>query len=219
MSTVLHFPDGSSFQAGINFVNSYAFFAKATEGTGYTNPEFNAFRNEAAENSVFFAAYHFLHAGNGAAQAEHYCSVVPANVAGAVDIEPTSLSRPTVQDAVDFITECRAQGRKMHLAYFPHWYWQQIGSPSLAALQGNGPVMLWSSDYTTYSDNGPGWAGYGGLEVAVWQYSSTVSYGGVNDVDFNAFKGNGRAASFHDLNNQLYNVLFTGKIDLEPNRD
>jgi hypothetical protein len=39
-----------------------------------------------------------------------------------------------------------------------------------------------SSLYTTYSDNGPGWASYGGVAPVVWQYTDTP-------LDTNAFKG------------------------------
>jgi hypothetical protein len=47
---------------------------------------------------------------------------------------------------------------------------------------------LVSSYYTTYSDNGPGWAAYGGATPTVWQYTDALPYNGAS-CDFNAFKG------------------------------
>lgn len=193
MSGTLHYPDIASFQAGVNFSTTYAVVAKATEGLSYANPYYNSFKAQAARENVFFCAYHFLHHGNAAAQCQHYFSVVGHGVPGMVDVEPTGGSLPTVEDAVEFLNECHTLGIAVYLTYLPHWYWSKVlGSPSLAPLA-NIHQRLATSDYTTYSDTGPGWQGYGGLEVATWQYADNIAYGGSPAVDFNAFKGSGSA--------------------------
>jgi hypothetical protein len=69
----------------------------------------------------------------------------------------------------------------------PHWYYQEIGSPDLTPLADAG-LSLVSSNYTAYSDTGPGWAGYGGMTPVVWQYTDSQPYGG-QSVDFNAYLG------------------------------
>lgn len=188
----LHYPDISSWDAGINFHDSYIVCAKATQGTNYMDPYYAGWKNTAKAQNVYFTAYHFLMQGNGAAQA-HYCmSQVGPGVPLMLDIESAMGSYPSVADTIDFIDAYRnAGGIHSYLAYLPHWYWQQHwGSEPLDAMHRRS-MWLVSSDYTTYSDTGPGWNGYGGLGVAAWQYSSDVDYGGVGQVDFNAFKGSG----------------------------
>ena len=191
----IFYPDVSSYQTGISFTGCVIAVAKATEGTGYTNPDYASAKVRAANAGAFFCAYHFLHAGNGAGQAAHAFSVVGSNVPLMIDFEPeynangTIASAPQVTDAVDFINEYRSLGGKTYLLYLPHWYWQgNLGQTSLAPVINLG-MLLVSSDYTTYSDTGPGWAAYGGMTPIVWQYTSTATLNGVSNVDMNAYKG------------------------------
>jgi hypothetical protein len=161
--------------------------AKVTEGTTYTDPFFAHYRAEAKRVGAVFFGYHFLHAGGAAAQARHCFSVVGPGVNVMIDHESTTGSNPTVQDAVDFATEFRALGGLCTLDYLPHWYWTQIGSPSLAPFAAAG-LSLVSSDYTGYSDTGPGWASYGGVAPVIWQWTDALAYSN-QAVDFNAFRG------------------------------
>jgi hypothetical protein len=89
--------------------------------------------------------------------------------------------RELVQDIYAFADQYHAAGGRVTLAYFPHWEEQAVGSPSLTGLTSRG-IGLVSSNYTTYSDSGPGWAPYGGVTPIIWQYTSTP-------LDTNAFKG------------------------------
>ena len=77
-----------------------------------------------------------------------------------LDVETETLngvtSNPTVTDVVDFVSQYRALGGIIYLLYLPRWYWVDLGSPSLAPLIELG-LLLISSDYTSYSDSGPGW--------------------------------------------------------------
>jgi peptidoglycan hydrolase-like protein with peptidoglycan-binding domain len=191
----IFYPDVSSYQAGISFSGCVIAVAKATEGTGYTNPDYAAAKVRAANAGAFFCAYHFLRAGNGAGQASYAHSVVGSDVPLMIDFEPeynsngTIASAPQISDAVDFINQYRALGGKTYLLYLPHWYWQgNLGQASLAPVISLG-MLLVSSDYTTYSDTGPGWASYGGMTPVVWQYTSTATVNGVSNVDMNAYKG------------------------------
>lgn len=179
------FPDISSAQRGISLRGTAAVACKVTEGAGYFNPDYNRARSNAAANGVFFFAYHFLTNGNAAAQAA-WCFAHAGKTPVMLDFEP-STTHPTMADAVGFIDAYRKMGGVIYLLYLPHWYWQQIGSPSLAAFVQRG-MKLVSSNYTAYSDNGPGWAAYGGMSPTVWQFSDRTPFNGFN-VDFNAFKG------------------------------
>jgi peptidoglycan hydrolase-like protein with peptidoglycan-binding domain/GH25 family lysozyme M1 (1,4-beta-N-acetylmuramidase) len=191
----IFYPDVASYQAGISFAGSVIAMVKATESTGYTNPDYAPAKVRAADAGAFFCAYHFLHAGNGAGQASYAHGVVGSDIPLMIDCEPeysssgALTSAPQVSDAVDFINQYRALGGMTFLLYLPHWYWQgNLGQASLAPVINLG-MLLVSSNYTAYSDTGPGWAHYGGMTPVVWQFTSTATLNGVSNVDMNAFKG------------------------------
>lgn len=191
----IFYPDVSSYQAGMSFAGCVIAVAKATEGTGYVNPDYASAKVRAAHAGAYFGAYHFLHAGNGVGQAQHAFTTVGGGVPLMIDFEPeynangTIASAPQISDAVAFINEYRSQGGTTYLVYLPHWYWQgNLGSASLAPLTNLG-MLLVSSDYTTYSDTGPGWTAYGGMTPVIWQYTSSATLNGVKNVDMNAYQG------------------------------
>jgi hypothetical protein len=93
----------------------------------------------------------------------------------------------TVPRLVQLTSAFRNLGGNPRLVYLPHWWWQQIGSPDLTPLARAG-LSLISSDYTSYSDNGPGWTPYGGMTPVIWQYTDAQPFNG-QSVDFNAYKG------------------------------
>lgn len=182
----IYFPDVSNYQAGLKIQPAtVAVIAKATEGTTYRDPAYANFKSQAASVGAVFVAYHFLHAGNAAAQAQFCYSVVGAGVPLMIDCEPTGSSNPTVADCVAFRDEFNRLGGNCRLVYFPKWYWGQLKSPSLTPLS---PMGLVASGYTTYSDSNADWNAYGGVAPAIWQYTDSLPYGGMK-VDFNAYKG------------------------------
>jgi peptidoglycan hydrolase-like protein with peptidoglycan-binding domain len=190
----IFYPDVSSYQTGISFAGCVIAMVKATENNDYTNPDYAAAKVRAAKAGAYFCAYHFLHRGNGAGQASHAHGVVGGEVPLMIDFEPTYnsngtiASAPQISDAVDFINKYRSLGGKVYLLYLPHWYWAgNLGQASLAPLIDLG-MLLVSSDYTGYSNTGPGWAPYGGMKPVIWQYTSTASLNGVKNVDMNAYQ-------------------------------
>jgi GH25 family lysozyme M1 (1,4-beta-N-acetylmuramidase) len=181
-------PDVSGYQAGLKIQAGTPFmFAKATEGTGYTDSSYANFKAQAASVGALFAGYHFLTQGNGAAQAQHAISVIGKTTCTMLDVETDGSSNAGVADIEAFVAEYRALGGNVKLVYIPHWYWGNIGSPSLAPLNSLG-LSLISSDYTSYSDGGPGWAAYGGVNPQLWQFTDAYSYGG-SSIDYNAYRG------------------------------
>ncbi len=190
----IYYPDISGYEAGVNLAGLSVVMVKATEGIGYTNPDYYNAKTRAANEGAFFGAYHFLKQGNGSGQADYAFGVIGKGVPVMLDIEPeynssgVCISWPTIADAINFVKEFRAHGGLCFLLYLPRWYWVNLGSPSLSALASLG-MLLVTSDYCAYSDTGPGWNGYGGMSVIVWQYSATGSLNGVRPVDWNAFKG------------------------------
>lgn len=179
----IFFPDISSYEAGLTVQpGTVAVIAKATEGTYYQDAQYQNFKAQAAHVGAVFSAYHFLKAGNGAGQAD-YCHAMVGSTPVMLDVETEGTSKPTVEDCAAFITRMRELGGRVWGAYFPQWFWQQVGG-NLASLG----VAVVASNYTAYSDTGPGWAPYGGVTPAAWQYTNAQNYGG-QQVDFNAYRG------------------------------
>lgn len=183
----IFYGDYASFQCGVDLTGTVAACIKATQGTTYANPCFNQTRDEANRVGAYVFAYHFLEPGNGDGQAAFYYSQ-RGNRQVMVDFEnmPNG-THPSVKDMFDFINGVNRRGGKCHLAYIPHWFWQEIGSPDLTGLR-DIPARLVSSQYTTYSDTGPGWDAYGGMYPQIWQYTDTFNMHG-KTCDFNAYRG------------------------------
>lgn len=172
---------------GIDFV-----FLKATEGNTFTDSAFAANLAEARAAGLLVAAYHYVRASAAASdQVARIRSVVPRDVPVILDVEANSGGVGLTRQLID---KLRAASYRVPLLYLPRWYWQQIGSPSLAGLP-----PLWSS---RYPDNVVGdlssewahvpasyWNGYGGLDVAVLQFTSSVRIAGHQPIDANAYRG------------------------------
>jgi hypothetical protein len=172
---------------GVSFV-----ILKSTEGASFVDGEFQSNLGEARGAGLLVAAYHYVKSNaSAAAQVAHIAMHVPKSVPVIPDTEdgggPLSLTR-------DVVTKLRAAGYRVPLLYLPKWYWQQIGSPSMAGLP-----PLWSSRYPN-NVIGPlkdkyaqvpasYWTGYGGLDVAVLQFTSSARIAGFAPLDANAFRG------------------------------
>jgi GH25 family lysozyme M1 (1,4-beta-N-acetylmuramidase) len=86
-------PDVSSFQRGLvlSRLASAAFvIAKATEGTYYTDAEYQGWRQQCAGLGRPFIWYHFLSGQTAAAQVAHTLANVDTRLPGMLDAEPRS---------------------------------------------------------------------------------------------------------------------------------
>src|SRR5258708_12104760 len=95
-------PDISGFQGAISLKGALAVAAKVTEGTTFVSPAWDAQKTEAARQGTFLIAYHFLLAGNAAAQAAHarqHAGTTPLMV----DFEPEPPSFPSLPHSPAFI--------------------------------------------------------------------------------------------------------------------
>jgi hypothetical protein len=184
MTDTLFFPDISSYEAGLTIQpGTVAVIAKATEGTNYRDAQYANFKSQAARVGAVFSAYHFLRTGNGAAQAD-YCHAMVGDTPVMLDVETEGSSKPTVADCLAFITRMHALGGRVWGAYFPRWYWEQVGG-NLGSL---GVAIVASGYPGRYSDTDANWKPYGGATPLIWQYTNAQAYGGQH-VDFNAFRG------------------------------
>src|SRR5689334_4942871 len=172
---------------GVEFV-----FIKATQGSTYTDPWFEQYLSRARNADMLTAAYHYVRAdASAAAQVVRVQATVPRTVPVIPDFEQDSGGISLLREFVD---KLRAAGYSVPLTYIPRWYWQQIGSPSLLGLP-----PLWSSRYpdnvvqpliAEYNDVPASyWIGYGGLSVAVLQFTSSARVAGYQPLDANAYRG------------------------------
>lgn len=167
-------------------------FIKATEGSSFVDGDFASNLARARAAGLLVAAYHYVRSNASAqAQVANVRRVVPLDVPVIPDVETGSGGVSLLRELVDRL---RAAGHRVPLTYLPRWYWSQLGSPSLAGLP-----PLWSSRYPDNVINDINvewgmtpssyWNGYGGLEVAVLQFTSSARVAGYQPVDGNAFRG------------------------------
>lgn len=165
-------------------------FARATIDCE-TDSAWSWFCQNALTNGVPLYAYHFINSqsvdGNTPEAQADYAYAVAGVVPAMLDLEPNRGACATIAEGCKWIDHFRASGGVVNLLYYPRWVWQQQGSPDLKAFRDRG-MSLVSSNYTTYSDSGPGWAAYGGINPTVWQYTSSYPVGSIL-CDRNAFKG------------------------------
>jgi hypothetical protein len=195
-------PDISSFEAGLDLsrlADASFVFAKTTEGTYYTDPDYQGWRRQAGQLGKPFAWYHFLTTEDVHAQLAHLlANVGDKTLPGMLDVEPQTQtgSRPSLAQVLAFADAARAAGVNLRLVYLPEWYWQEIGSPGLSGLTSRG-LYLVSSNYPGGTgnpqqlypgDSGPGWQAYGGVTPLLWQYTDKAADGGKSE-DYNAYRG------------------------------
>lgn len=181
------FPDLSNWEPNLNLEpGTVAVVAKATEGDYYKDASFSRFQSEAHALGAIFSGYHFLISNiDPALQAKWYHDFA-GNIPCMLDVETEGASHPSVDQCLAFMDALKGLGGRVWGVYFPRWYQGQVGG-DLGALERAGAVVV-SSNYTSYSDTGPGWDAYGGATPRVWQYTNSQSYGGA-PCDFNAFRG------------------------------
>jgi hypothetical protein len=193
-------PDLSSYQHGLDLARlgeASFVIAKVTEGTYYTDADYDGWRRQAAALGRLFCWYHFLSGEDVRAQAAHTRQYVgdPA-LPGMLDIEPTSSYTPTLQQTLAYVDAAHAAGLNLRLAYLPRWFWERLGSPDLSVLADKG-LHLVSSAYPGGTgapahlypgDGAGGWGAYGGLTPLLYQYTNQAFDGGMA-LDYNAFRG------------------------------
>lgn len=191
--------DIADYQAGIDLkqVKAEGFdfcFVKVSEGSGYVNPYWAGWRDQARANGLILAGYHYVKdSDDPAAQAANFVNHLgDKSIAAMLDFEANS-GNINVFWAV--VNEINKLGVEVRLSYIPRWYWEQIGAPSLSEVPGEiqssyvltpkGPDYA-SSLYP--GDTWPGWSTFGGVQPAILQFTSSAKVAGMI-VDADAFKG------------------------------
>ncbi|MFC6884840.1 glycoside hydrolase family 25 protein [Actinomadura yumaensis] len=176
--------------AGIRFA-----FSKVTESTDYVNPTWPHNRSGMLGLGGGFlpGAYHFLHGGNGAAQARYFLSKA-GDVSGlmvALDVEASGANAATARDWVREFKD-RTGGHPV-IGYFPRWYWERTGEPDLTFFD-----SVWQSHYVSGTGSPSSlyakvpsswWAPFGGEAISILQYSSSATVSGISGrCDVNAYR-------------------------------
>lgn len=186
-------PDLSSYQHGLDLsrlADATFVLAKTTEGTYYTDADYQGWRRQAASLGKLFGWYHYLSTEPVAGQVAHTKSNVgDISLFGMLDVEKNS---GDLAQVLAYIDAAHGAGLNLRLVYLPHWYWQQIGSPDLSGLAARG-VGIVSSAYPGGQgypgDNAAGWSPYGGMTPVLYQYTDVATEGGQNLGDMNAYRG------------------------------
>jgi hypothetical protein len=198
--TTIFGPDISSYQSGLNLsrlAGASFVIAKVTEGTYYTDADYEGWRKQSALLKKPFLWYHFLSGQDSAPQAAHTAANVgDKTLPGMLDAEPAGSFHPTLKQIIGYIDAADAASLNLRLLYLPRWYWEQIGSPDLTPVAARG-VHLVSSAYPGGTgspaaiypgDKAAGWESYGGMTPLVYQFTNKASDGGM-PLDYNAFRG------------------------------
>jgi GH25 family lysozyme M1 (1,4-beta-N-acetylmuramidase) len=181
---------------------------KATEGTSYDYVGvFNSRMPAIAGSGAVPGAYHFVSSGDGAAQARYFHSVVrswldhPLGFLVQIDHEGADYDpRPPLSTTYAFADEwAQLTGGHPVTHYFPKWFWQTLGGPSLPRHVG----PLWASSYLSGSgtfDQLSGrvpasfWNGYAGWSApSIVQFTDSGVVAGVGGLDLNLFNGDADA--------------------------
>lgn len=190
----IHFPDVSHWNKGYEIpTGTPIVIARASLSTSYSDDTYQGFKVRALNIGAVFVGYHWLNNGREVEQAKHAFSIVGPNTPLMIDAEDMPGNTGyngsnTVANILAFANAYRQLGGIVSLVYLPKWYWSDhLGSPSLIPLRDTG-LHLVSSNYTAYSDSGPGWNAYGGVLPEQWQYRGSP-------LDLNAYRGTREAYS------------------------
>jgi GH25 family lysozyme M1 (1,4-beta-N-acetylmuramidase) len=199
--------DVSSYQGDVNWASvaskgaKFA-YAKATEGTTYTNPYFAGQYNGPYQQHIIRGAYHFAlpNHGTGAAQANYFLahgggwSADGRTLPGVLDIEYNpygsqcyGLSAASMVSWIrSFVTTYHARTTRWPVIYTTANWWRTCTGNSTGFSKTD---PLWIAYYGSTSGPLPGgWPFY-----TIWQYGSSGKFPGDQDVF------NGSAARLYAL--------------------
>lgn len=202
--------DISNYQAGLKDFHAVAragfnfTFILASDGE-WKQPYFRDQLAGARDAGLLTAAYHYQRDNVTAArQVQVITEQVPAGVPVVIDVEDGSgRGDAGVNLTRAIVAGLRERGYTVPLVYIPRWFWaapadSPHGGLAYASLAGLPPLWVsWYPDYVTRSKEigaeqlpGTVWNGYGGLGVAVVQFTSSGSVPGyAGAVDQNTFRG------------------------------
>lgn len=193
--------DISSYEHGLkvaDLTDCAGILAKCTEGTYYTDADYDGWRQQAKAAGKLFIPYHFISGEDPAAQAAHLAAHIgDTSLPVMLDWEPEGNFSPSLAQLLAVADAVNAARMRTRLAYVPRWYWSKLGGPDLSGLTSRGLGMI-SSAYPGGSGTAAqlypgdyaaaGWQPYGGVTPMLDQFTNQASDGG-QLLDMNAYKG------------------------------
>ena len=164
---------------------------KATEGTGYTDPNRAENCLNAKKAGIVCATYHWISPGNNARDQMAYYLRVVDPVPGermVIDYEQSGCTLDQLKEAVEVLAD---DPRDLQVTvYSGHLLKEQLGSKRDSYLAET--TDLWLAQYT---DGDPSWPEATYPSWALWQFSETGEVAGIDDsyVDLNRFNGSDAA--------------------------
>ncbi|WP_373202695.1 glycoside hydrolase family 25 protein [Mycobacterium marinum] len=165
-------------------------WCKVSEGAAFKDSFWPSNRDQAREQGLILAGYHYAREGDPAAQADNFVSHLgDKSIPAMLDFEDGSGG---IDNYWAVKREVEARGVRVALSYIPDWYWERIGKPDLSGVPG-----LIASEYVNGSDyairlypgdNWRGWNPYGGRQPDILQFTSSAVIAGKR-LDANAFRG------------------------------
>lgn len=182
---ISHWQDSPDFEA-VAAAGVVACIMKATEGTGYVDP--NRAKNfiNATSAGIACCTYHWLKPGNAAAQMQFYLSVIDP-VPGervVIDYEEDGCTLDDLKQAVQALLD---DPRALQVTvYSGHLLKEQLGNTHDDLLADN--TDFWLAQYTTGT---PTWPSATYPFWTLWQYSEDGHVDGIDggEVDLNRFNG------------------------------
>lgn len=204
--------DVSNWQRQIDWLavagTEYSFvFAKATEGTTFTDLTFPLNRSGARVAGMRFGAYHFARPSGSSdaavvasaiAQADYFLSVaepLPTELLPVLDLESTgglSVARLTLWTQTWLGHVVARTGLKPIVYVSPSFWREKLGDSPVAAVGGH---RLWIAHWTKAALPILPGASWGGLGWSFWQWSNCQKVPGIAGcVDGNRFNGTNLAS-------------------------
>lgn len=190
--------DIASYQRGLVPAELKPFCAglmvKCTQGSGYDDPDYPGWIEQARTSGLLRAAYHFIDGSAPAAQAANLAAHIgDKSLPVMLDEEEVGLAQALeVADAIS------AEGMNPRMIYLSRSYWDKLGRPDLAAPLGSRKLALINAAYPSEAtgspavlylgDSRPEWDAYGGTDVALWQFTDNAALAGQR-IDVSAYRG------------------------------
>ena len=165
---------------------------KVSEGSYYEDPYWPTVQKWCQQHRLPVIGYHYVTGDDAAAQARTW----QGNGGGPLAMLDWEANGGTLSNLTAVVDAFNAAGISVQLGYYPRWYWSQQGGGNLAGLANelvssgypDGPGAA-SAVYATAGGNGAaGWAPYGGMTPAAWQFTDRAGVAGIT-VDCNAYRG------------------------------
>ena len=156
---------------------------KATQGTTFIDPAYDAHRQAATAAGLSWAAYHFGDASDPVAQADFFLEklgLVPPRVL-ALDFE----QQMTLTQARAFVTQIHAATGRWPVLYGGDYLKQLLGGTKDPVLAN---CCLWLADYAESATLPANWQAW-----TMWQYTSGATVPGIGPCDRSRFNGSAAA--------------------------